>query len=121
MTTQGKTKMAGVRLEEIELMEAWSEENPEVRAKFDFPLTAATGCTSSSVIYYVIEPGHRTPLHIHSCEEIQGHRRGDDGGAGRRRGGDLRSGGAGRRAGAHKALAQERRRHAAAGGRLLLE
>ena len=72
MTTKGKTKMAGVRLEEIELMEAWSEENPEVRAKFDFPLTAATGCTSCSVIYYVIEPGHRTPLHIHSCEEIQG-------------------------------------------------
>jgi quercetin dioxygenase-like cupin family protein len=72
MTTKGKTKMAGVRLDDVELMEAWSEENPEVRARFDFPLTAATGCTSSSVIYYVIEPGHRTPLHIHSCEEIQG-------------------------------------------------
>ena len=67
-----KAKMAGVRLEEIELMEAWSEENDEVRARFDFPLTAASGCTSSSVIYYVIEPGHRTPMHIHSCEEIQG-------------------------------------------------
>jgi hypothetical protein len=34
-----KAKMAGVRLEEIELMEAWSEENDEVRARFDFPLT----------------------------------------------------------------------------------
>ena len=68
-----KTKgMAGVRLEEIELIEAWSEEDEEVRAKFDFPLTAATGTTSCSVIYYVIEPGHRTPTHIHSCEEIQG-------------------------------------------------
>jgi quercetin dioxygenase-like cupin family protein len=68
----GKAKMAGVRLEEIELMEAWSEENDEVRARFDFPLTAASGCSSCSVIYYVIEPGHRTPMHIHSCEEIQG-------------------------------------------------
>lgn len=72
MTTKSKTKMTGIRLDDVELMEAWSEENPEVRAKFDFPLTAATGCTSSSVIYYVIEPGHRTPMHIHSCEEIQG-------------------------------------------------
>ena len=68
----GNTHMAGVRLEEIELMEAWSAENDDVRARFDFPLTAASGCTSCSVIYYVIEPGHRTPMHIHSCEEIQG-------------------------------------------------
>lgn len=71
MEGKTETKMAGVRLEEIELMEAWSEEDDEVRAKFDFPLTAASGCTSCSVIYYVIEPGHRTPMHIHSCEEIQ--------------------------------------------------
>jgi hypothetical protein len=63
---KSKAKMAGVRLEEIELMEAWSEENDEVRARFHFPLTAASGCTSCSVIYYVIEPGHRTPMHIHS-------------------------------------------------------
>ncbi|MDP9228919.1 MAG: cupin domain-containing protein [Actinomycetota bacterium] len=69
---EGKAKMAGVRLEEIELMEAWSDQDEEVRARFEFPLTAATGCTSCSVIYYVIEPGHRTPTHIHSCEEIQG-------------------------------------------------
>jgi quercetin dioxygenase-like cupin family protein len=71
MATKDKTAMAAVRLEEIELMEAWAEDDEEIRAKFDFPLTAATGCTSCSVIYYVIEPGHKTPLHIHSCEEIQ--------------------------------------------------
>ena len=52
-------------------MQAWSKENDDVRARFDFPLTAASGCTSCSVIYYVIEPGDRTPMHIHSCEEIQ--------------------------------------------------
>jgi quercetin dioxygenase-like cupin family protein len=68
-TTKG---MAGVRLEDVELMEAWSEENEDVRAEFDFPITAATGTTSCSVIYYVIPPGHRTPTHVHSCEEIQG-------------------------------------------------
>ena len=73
-----KTKMAAVRLEELELMEARSKENEDVRARFDFPLTAATGCTSCSVIYYVIEPGHRTPMHIHSCEEIQGIVEGKD-------------------------------------------
>ena len=67
-----KSRMVGVRLEEIELMDAWSEEDQEVRARFNFPLTAATGCTSCSVIYYVIEPDHRTPMHIHSCEEVQG-------------------------------------------------
>ncbi len=68
----GNAHMAGVRLEEVELMDAWSAQNDDVRARFNFPLTAASGCTSCSVIYYVIEPGHRTPMHIHSCEEIQG-------------------------------------------------
>ena len=67
----GMVGMAAVRLEELELMDAWSKENDDVRARFDFPLTAASGCTSCSVIYYVIEPGDRTPMHIHSCEEIQ--------------------------------------------------
>ena len=68
---EGMTTMAAVRLEELELMQAWSKENEDVRARFDFPLTAASGCTSCSVIYDVIEPGDRTPMHIHSCEEIQ--------------------------------------------------
>lgn len=68
---EGMANMAAVRLEELELMQAWSKENEDVRARFDFPLTAASGCTSCSVIYYVIEPGDRTPMHIHSCEEIQ--------------------------------------------------
>ncbi len=68
---EGRDGMAAVRLEELELMDAWSRDNDDVRARFDFPLTAASGCTSCSVIYYVIEPGDRTPMHIHSCEEIQ--------------------------------------------------
>lgn len=47
---KGETKMAAARLSELELIEAWSETDPTVRARFDFPLTAANGCASSSVI-----------------------------------------------------------------------
>ena len=69
MTTHGK--MAAVRLSELEMIEAWVEGSPTMRARFDFPLTAATGCASSSVIYYEVDPGNRTPSHVHSAEEIQ--------------------------------------------------
>ena len=55
MTTHGK--MAAVRLSELEMVEAWVEGSPTLRARFDFPLTAATACASSSVIYYVVDPG----------------------------------------------------------------
>jgi quercetin dioxygenase-like cupin family protein len=63
--------MPAVRLGELELVEAWVEGDPTLRARFDFPLTAAEGCASSSVIYYELEPGMRTPRHIHSAEEVQ--------------------------------------------------
>ncbi len=69
MTTNGK--VAGVRLAELEMVEAWVEGRPELRARFAFPLTAAEGCGSCSVIYYEVDPGHRTPRHIHTAEEIQ--------------------------------------------------
>jgi quercetin dioxygenase-like cupin family protein len=69
VTTQ--RRMAAVRLSELDLVEAWVEGSPSMRVRFDFPLTAASGCASSSVIYYEIEPGNRTPRHIHSAEEIQ--------------------------------------------------
>jgi hypothetical protein len=64
-------KMAAVRLSDLNLVEAWVEGAPTLRARFDFPLTAASGCASSSVIYYEVDPGDRTPRHIHSAEEIQ--------------------------------------------------
>lgn len=64
-------QMAAVRLSELEMVEAWVEGSPTLRARFDFPLTATTGCASSSVIYYEVDPGNRTPRHIHSAEEIQ--------------------------------------------------
>jgi quercetin dioxygenase-like cupin family protein len=71
VSTQGETRMAAVRLGELELVEAWVEGDETLRARFDFPLTAANGCASSSVIYYELDPGKRTPRHIHSAEEIQ--------------------------------------------------
>lgn len=69
MTTHGK--MAAVQLSELELIEAWVEGSATMRARFNFPLTAASGCASSSVIYYEVDPGNRTPRHVHSAEEIQ--------------------------------------------------
>jgi uncharacterized cupin superfamily protein len=63
--------MAAIRLNELELIEAWVEGSPDMRARFEFPVTAANGLAASLVIHYLVDPGHWTPRHIHSAEEIQ--------------------------------------------------
>jgi quercetin dioxygenase-like cupin family protein len=59
-----------VRLDELELLEAWSASDPSARMKVNFPIYAATGAQASSVVYMVLEPGGMVGTHTDSAEEI---------------------------------------------------
>jgi quercetin dioxygenase-like cupin family protein len=62
--------MFAVQCNELELMEAWSESDPALRGRFDFPISVETGAASSSVVYFELEPGLHCGRHAHSAEEI---------------------------------------------------
>ena len=56
-------------IDDLELLDAWAEaEGTGVR--FNFPLSAAVGTKSTSVVYFEVEPGKRLPIHTDSAEEI---------------------------------------------------
>ena len=61
---------ATFQLDELELVEGWAEEDSSVRARFGFPVTAASGAASSSLVYFEIEPGNKLSPHTHTAEEI---------------------------------------------------
>jgi quercetin dioxygenase-like cupin family protein len=62
--------MVYFNVNELELLEAWVEDEPSIRGRFDFPIHAAVGAASSAVIYFEVQPGDRIPWHIHTAEEI---------------------------------------------------
>lgn len=62
--------MYTVRLSDLEMPEAGYENDPTVRAKANFPFSAATGTKSTAVVYFEVEPGHRLGTHTDSAEEL---------------------------------------------------
>jgi hypothetical protein len=62
--------MFTVELSDLELMEGGYENDPTMRVKVNFPLSAATGTKNTAVAYFEIEPGHRLGTHTDSAEEI---------------------------------------------------
>lgn len=54
----------------LELLDAWYENDPAMRVAVDFPLVAATGNQSSAVVCFEIEPDHYLGTHNDSAEEI---------------------------------------------------
>lgn len=65
-----KRGMYTVRLSDLEMPEAGYENDPTVRAKANFPFSAATGTKSTAVVYFEVEPGHRLGTHTDSAEEL---------------------------------------------------
>lgn len=65
-----REESAAFQLDELELVEGWAEDDPSVRARFGFPVTAASGATSTSLVYFEIEPGNKLSPHTHTAEEI---------------------------------------------------
>ena len=62
--------MIAERIDELELMEVWYEEDPTMRLKVNFPFFLGSGTKSTAVVYFEIEPGYRLGTHTDSAEEI---------------------------------------------------
>jgi quercetin dioxygenase-like cupin family protein len=63
-------KVRAFHLDELELVEGWGESDPTQRARFDFPITGATGAASTTLVYFELEPGTKLIPHSHTAEEI---------------------------------------------------
>ena len=61
--------MATPNVKRLELIEGWSDADPQMRLRFDFPLQAAAGTKASAVVYFEIEPGEHLGRHTDSAEE----------------------------------------------------
>jgi quercetin dioxygenase-like cupin family protein len=57
-------------VDELELLEGWSEADPAIRWRFAPALSAQTGTASSAVMVGKLEPGTRGGMHTHTAEEI---------------------------------------------------
>jgi quercetin dioxygenase-like cupin family protein len=62
--------MIADRIDELELMEVWYENDPTMRIRVNFPFYVGTGTKSTAVVYFEIEPGCRLGTHTDSAEEI---------------------------------------------------
>ena len=61
--------MITAQLNELELLEAWAEEDSDIRVKFTAPISSASGTASTQVVYFTLEPGTRVGRHTHSAEQ----------------------------------------------------
>ena len=55
---------------ELELTEAWLDDDPRKRVRFTFPISGATGAEHTAVVYFEVQPGDYLPTHTDSAEEI---------------------------------------------------
>ena len=62
--------MIAEKIDELELMEVWYEDDPTMHVKVNFPFFLGTGTKSTAVVYFEIEPGYRLATHTDSAEEI---------------------------------------------------
>jgi quercetin dioxygenase-like cupin family protein len=65
-----RREMIAERIDQLELVEVWYENDPTMRLKVNFPFFLGTGTKSTAVVYFEIEPGHRLGTHTDSAEEI---------------------------------------------------
>ena len=62
--------MIAERIDQLELMEVWYEDDPTMRLRVNFPFFLGTGTMSTAVVYFEVDPGHRLGTHTDSAEEI---------------------------------------------------
>jgi quercetin dioxygenase-like cupin family protein len=62
--------MIAERIDQLELMEVWYEDDPTMRVRVNFPFFLGTGTMSTAVVYFEVEPGYRLGTHTDSAEEI---------------------------------------------------
>lgn len=62
--------MISAKLDELELLECWYENDPTMQVKVNFPFFLGTGTRNTAVVYFELEPGYRLGTHTDSVEEI---------------------------------------------------
>ena len=62
--------MNPVNVNDLELQEVASATDPTVLTRFTFPVYAATGASSTAVVYFEVEPGKRLASHHDGAEEV---------------------------------------------------
>ena len=62
--------MYPVNVNDLELQEVASAADPTVLTRFNFPVYAATGASSTAVVYFEVEPGKRLASHHDGAEEV---------------------------------------------------
>lgn len=67
--TEDRLRLAA-RLDEIETVESWCDEDPDMRVRFGAAFDAATRAAASTTLYLEVPEGHRSPWHTHTAEEV---------------------------------------------------
>lgn len=62
--------MIAEKIEQLELLEVWYEDDPTMRVRVNFPFFLGTGTMSTAVVYFELDPGCRLGTHTDSAEEI---------------------------------------------------
>ncbi len=62
--------MLAIELKQIPLKETWTKAAPTQRARSTFPLLGSGENTTTSTVYFELEPGHELGAHTDSAEEI---------------------------------------------------
>ncbi len=61
--------MITARLNQLELLETWAEEDPQVSVKFAAAISAQHGSASTQLVYFTLKPGATVGHHAHSADE----------------------------------------------------
>ncbi len=62
--------MISVKLDDLELHETWTENDPTQRCRSTFPLVGALGTENSAAVYFELAPGDHLGRHTDSAEEV---------------------------------------------------
>lgn len=62
--------MITVSLNDLELHETWTKNDPEQRCRSTFPLAEALGSENSTLVYFELAPGDHLGRHTDSAEEV---------------------------------------------------
>jgi quercetin dioxygenase-like cupin family protein len=63
-------EMIAEKIDGLELMDVWYEDDPTMRIRVNFPFYLGTGTKSTAVVYFEVEPGRRLATHTDSAEEM---------------------------------------------------
>ena len=62
--------MKTVSIHELDLEQAWSENDPALRTRDGYLLHAGDGTTASSAVLFEVDPGCHIGRHFHTAEEM---------------------------------------------------